>query len=275
MGGGGGRRGPGRPRRGAGTRTWASATPETRPSHLRPPGAEVAREPHLSGGGAGRGGAGAGAVVVARGQRARLPMAGDWREGRGLWARGLPGDGQSRWHKFAGLAGTCAGRARAGCCAAGLAAGGWRLAPGSWLLAPGPGWERRAAPPALGAGRAERGPDVSAGGFVRPQRGPEPGSGRARVAGSAGGFLRDPPSGRAREREKLGWGWDSERGGVTDLGARTRVPETNCLTAARGFAILVFTHCADEETEARAPTPGRSVIGICRVRSPGSCMSCR
>lgn len=67
-------------------------------------------------------------MVVARGQRARLPMAGDWREGRGL-----PGDGQSRWHKFAGLAGTCAGRARAGCCAAGLAAGGWLLAPGSWL----------------------------------------------------------------------------------------------------------------------------------------------
>lgn len=73
---------------------------------------------------------------------------------------------------------------RAGCCAAGLAAGGW-------LPAPGPGWERGAAPPALGAGRAERGPDVSAGGFVRPQRGPEPGSGRAWVTRTAGGFLWD------------------------------------------------------------------------------------
>lgn len=45
---------------------------------------------------------------------------------------------------------------------------------GGWRLAPGLGWESDWAPPAPGAGRAERGPDVSAGGFVSPQQGPNP-----------------------------------------------------------------------------------------------------
>lgn len=76
------------------------------------------RRLHLSGGGWGRE-----AVAVARGQRARLPMAGDGREGRGL-----PGDESSRWRKFAGRAGTCGpGSGRA-------ALGGWAS---GWLLAPG------------------------------------------------------------------------------------------------------------------------------------------
>lgn len=133
---------------------------------------------------------------------------------------------------------------RAGC-AAGLAAGGS-------LLAPGPGWERGAAPPALGAGRAERGPDVSAGGFVRPQRGPDPGSGRARVAGTACGFLWDTPPTPSRRR---GARELEKPGGGGAWGARIRVPETNCYTAGGGFAVLIFTHCADEETEARDTEP--------------------
>lgn len=151
------------------------------------------RRLHLSGGGWGRE-----AVAVARGQRARLPMAGDGREGRGL-----PGDESSRWHKFAGRAGTCAGRAPGGLrWAAGLAAG-------SWLLAAGPGWERGAAPPALGAGRAERGPDVSARGFARPQQGPDP----SQAHGGCGPSSRLPlgapselPGTRKPEKPPGGWG---------------------------------------------------------------------
>lgn len=91
-------------------------------------------------------GRGRGAVAVARSQRARLPMAGDWREG--LW---LPEDGLSRWHKFAGLAGTCADRVPGGLLRGW--AGGWRLAPGSGAGVGAPrgsactgGWPRREGP---------------------------------------------------------------------------------------------------------------------------------
>lgn len=73
--------------------------------------------------------------------------------------------GHVRW---AGLWAGCAGQSWAGL-----------LALHSW-----PGWELRAAPPALGAGRAERGPDVSAGGFVRPEQGPGWGSGFASAVAS-------------------------------------------------------------------------------------------
>lgn len=167
-------------------------------SSLRPlardPRQRCPRRPHLSG----MGGGGAGPARC-------LTHGGDGLEGR--W---LPGDRPSRWGEFAGGAGT---RARAGLLAgcAGLRAGGWRLAPGL-------GWESDWAPPALGAGRAERGPDVSAGGFVSPQQGPNR-SRRAQAGQPSRRLPQDPlASTPGRKPEKPdggrggeGWGW-RERG---------------------------------------------------------------
>lgn len=163
-------------------------------------------------------------MAVARSQRARLPMAGDGREGCGLRAFGLPGDGQSRWHKFAGLAGTCADRAPAGC-----AARGWPLAPSSR-----PGWERGAAPPALGAGRAERGPDVSAGGFVRPELEPDWGQRERGVCRQSPRLPLGPPGERrgAREPEKPARGMGREGSGL--LGSRRRPSASQMKTIMAG-----------------------------------------
>lgn len=123
------------------------------------------------------------AVAVARGQRALLPMAGDGREGRGQRALGLPGDGQCGWHKFAGPAGTCTGRAP-GCA-------GLRWA-GRWLLFPGRGGS--AARLRLHWGpAAPRGALTSApGALCARSEGPTGGSERARTAGQTRGSFGDP-----------------------------------------------------------------------------------
>lgn len=138
-------------------------------------------------------------MEVAWGQRDHLPMAGDWREGCGLRAFGLSGDARepvaqvcrSGGHvRGAGLRGGCAGLSWAG-----------RLALLSW-----PGWERGAAPPALGAGRAERGPDVSAGGFVCPERGPGWGQWPRPSCCQASSFHCDPGAGGMETGEARGGG---------------------------------------------------------------------
>lgn len=200
--------------------------PPTRASWRRCP-----KGPHLSVGGRGLE---AVAVAVARGQHARLPMAGNRREGRGL-----PGDGR------AGGTSLQVGRARA---RAGLRAGfagllGWRLAAGSWLV-PWPGWEHGAAPPALGAGRAERGPDVSAGGFVRPQQGPNP----LQARGGIGPTSRLPLG----PRNELPGVWKPEKParGIGRVGSGLPGSRKRQLSAGRAFW-SVITHCADKETEAR------------------------
>lgn len=232
-----------RPQDEAGTRTWALGTPAPRPSHFHPPPPPTRaswrrcpKGPHLSVGGRGLE---AVAVAVARGQHARLPMAGDRREGRGL-----PGDGR------AGGTSLQVGRARA---RAGLRAGfagllGWRLAAGSWLV-PWPGWEHGAAPPALGAGRAERGPDVSAGGFVRPQQGPNP----LQARGGIGPTSRLPLG----CRNELPGVWKPEKParGIGRVGSGLPGSRKRQLSAGRTFW-SVITHCADKETEAR-DTPSR------------------
>lgn len=152
------------------------------------------------------------AVEVAWGQRDHLPMAGDWREGCGLRAIGLPGDARepvaqvcrSGGHvRGAGLRGGCAGLSWAG-----------RLALLSW-----PGWERGAAPPALGAGRAERGPDVSAGGFVCPERGPGWGQWPRPRCCQASSFHCDPGAGGMETGEARGGGCRKRGTGFSILGA--------------------------------------------------------
>lgn len=126
-------------------------------------------------------------------------MAGD---GRGARAAGSAGTLR------AGGASSQIGRTRAraglrtGCCAAG------------GLLAPRPGWERCGV--GMEAGRAERGPDVSAGGFVRPQPGP---SGAARKLAASSGPQR-LPRGAEAAKDPLGL--------LRGLGFRHVVPEANC-----------------------------------------------
>ena len=181
-------------------------------------------------------------VAVARGQRVGLPMAGDGRSGSSGTGRA---GGTSLQVRRA--------RARAGGLrwAAGLAAG-----PRS-----GPGWERGAAPPALGAGRAERGPDVSAGGFVRPQPGPQPGSARAeaaaKLAASSGTPERAP---RGAETGKASGGMGREGSGLPGSRRRRSASQKRTITAGGAFAVLVITHCADKETEARGAAPRTPVF---------------
>lgn len=232
-----------RPRNRAGTRTWAFGTPAPRPSHPYPPTEPRAgwpRRPQEAPPERGRGG-------VARPWR--WPWRGASTPAYPWLETGGRGEGRGRSGSLGtGRAGGTSlqvrrARARAGGLrwAAGLAAG----------LRCGPGWERGAAPPALGAGRAERGPDVSAGGFVRPQPGPNRAAGAPRRR--LGCWLPLGPPGEhrgARKPEKPTGGMGREGRG---LPRAQRHPSASQRTVTAGgvFAVLVITHCADKDTEAR------------------------
>lgn len=210
----------GRPRDGAGTRTWAFGTPAPRPSHLQPPKpARVGRCPQEAPPERGRGRE----AVRARASASACPWLETGREAR-LRALGLPGIGHSRRHKFAGPAGTCAGgRAALGRCS--------RL-----VITPAGVGRRGAARLHPGAGCAERALDVSAGALQGvSSRGPN--WQRAGCGGEARSFPLGPPGElrRGEETEKGSGEWGPREAGEKISEAQICVPEENS-SSRRGLA---------------------------------------
>lgn len=251
----------GRPRDGAGTRTWAFGTPAPRPSHLQPPQNRPGsgRCPQEAPPERGRGRE---AVAGARGQRVGLPMAGDRREARAAGAR-APGGRTQPAAQVCRSGGHVRGRA------GGVGLRGWRL-----VITPGRGGSAARLRLHWGPAEPRGGPDVSAGGFVRPQPGPQPGSARAGVAAkraASSGTPRASSEGRGNRKSQSG-GWGPRGAGLEDLGGADLRPRRELFQPEGALAVLAVTHCADKETEAPEADSRTAPVfgGLAPAQSPGT-----
>lgn len=162
------------------------------------------RQRHLSGGAA-RPSRGEGAGPWLKRWREASTLAYPWLVTGGGGARmralGLLGAGQGRWHKFAGRAGTCTGRAP-----------GWLRGDGALAAAPAwPGWERARLRPHWGPA-APRGALTSAPGALCARgKGLVGGSGQLRLPSQPKAVSGTPPCSVRMECRRV-WGHSGQKG---------------------------------------------------------------
>lgn len=174
-------------------------------------------------------------------------MAGDRREARAAGAR-APGGRTQPAAQVCRSGGHVRGRA------GGVGLRGWRL-----VITPGRGGSAARLRLHWGPAAPRGGPDVSAGGFVRPQPGLQPGSARAGVAAkraASSGTPRASSEGRGNRKSQRGRGMGAEGSGLRGSRRRRSASQKRTLPAGGALAVLAVTHCANKETEAREAARG-------------------